>query len=564
MPTKIKGRLVSLFLLFFSVFILITLYLFYLQCFAGERYRKLADKIYHQRKERLLAERGAIWDRRGRLLAFSEITSFLQIDWPYLKGDTLTKAIEVISRYFPKIAESLPFYRNKSRERFFCTIKYEEGKNLNQILRKENLFHAVRAKENFHRHYPIAYFTNVLGEVSEAERKGLWGLELVGERFLRGKDGFIIYQKDASGRTFPYPAYPREDPEKGADIYLTLDKDFMEISFEELKKGVEEFRAKKGAVLILNCSTGEVLAMVDYPLYDVEAQFLRPYSLLWEFEPGSVFKFLIAALALESKERDKFLARKYDVSSGEVKIGKERIKEYHNKKLGVISFSDIIAFSSNCGVTLLTFDLPVRDYYSLLVDFGFNCLTGIELEERRGYVPALGLLKKGKNCPPHLYACNSFGQGLRVTLMQLASAYMAIANGGLLLRPYLIKEVRKEGKKIFSKEKLVVRRVISESAAEMLREVLSSVCEKGTGKNAQIKGLSVCGKTGTGEKPLSGGRGYSDKAVTTFIGFFPKDSPKYLIAVMLDEPKGPAAENAAIIFKQIGEKIWFLSQFAEL
>ncbi|MEO0102109.1 MAG: penicillin-binding protein 2 [candidate division WOR-3 bacterium] len=521
------------------------------------------DKVYHHRQEKLLAERGSIWDRKGTLLAFSEITGFLKIDWHRVKGDTVNKIINLINSYFPQIGESLKQKGSKINNQLLRGIRYEDGKEFNRILRKEGLSHLVGVKNVFHRHYPLPYFNNILGSFSESEGKGLWGLEAVVEKFLRGKDGFIIYQKNAWGRTFPYPSYPREEPERGCDIYLTLDKDVMEICFEELRKGVEEFRAKKGSVLVLNCETGEVLAMADYPFFDEDARFLRPYALLWEFEPGSVFKFLIAASALESKNSESFLTKKYDVSSGEVKVDKKIIREYHNKKLGVITFFDIFTFSSNCGVALLTSQLSPQDYYSLLVDFGFGSLTGIELEERRGYIPALGLLRTGKKCPSHLYACNSFGQGLRVTLIQLACAYLGIANNGLLLRPYIIKEIKKGTETVFSGKRLVVRRVISEKTAENLKEILSSVCEKGTGKNAQIFGLQVCGKTGTGEKPYPGGGGYSEKTVTTFIGFFPKTNPKYLIAVMLDEPRGPAAENAAVIFKRIGEKIWFLSQFAE-
>lgn len=561
--SRIKGKLVSIFYIYFGGFLFIIFYLFYLQVIQGKRYQELADKVYHRRQERLLAERGSIWDRRGNLLAFSEITGFLQIDWHRMKGDTINKVIDLITRYFPQIGESLQRRGSKINNRLLRGIKYEKGKEFNRILRKKGLFHLVRVKNVFHRHYPIPYFNNILGGFSESDRKGLWGLEAVAEKFLRGKDGFIIYQKDAWGRTIPYPSYPREEPEKGWDIYLTLDKDVMEICFEELKKGVEEFGAKKGSVLVLSCETGEVLAMVDYPFFDEEARFLRPYSLLWEFEPGSVFKFLIAASALESENSDSFLTRKYDVSSGEVKVGKELIREYRNKKLGVITFSDIITFSSNCGVTLLASQLSPRNYYSLLVDFGFGSLTGIELEERRGYIPALEFFKKGQECQPHLYACNSFGQGLRVTLIQLACAYLGIANNGLLLRPYIIKEIKKGTETVFSGKRLVVRRVISEKTAENLKEVLNLVCEKGTGKNAQIYGLGVCGKTGTGEKPYPGGRGYSEKTVTTFIGFFPKANPKYLIAVMLDEPRGPAAENAVVIFRRIGEKNWVLSQLAE-
>uniref|UniRef100_A0A7C3Z274 Penicillin-binding protein 2 n=1 Tax=candidate division WOR-3 bacterium TaxID=2052148 RepID=A0A7C3Z274_UNCW3 len=559
---EIKGRLVWIFYLFFSCFLFLIFNLFHLQITQGRKYRELSDRIYHQRKEKLLAERGAIWDRKGTLLAFSEISSFLWVDWKNLRREGEKRVESLIDQYLPQIGESLGNNKETSWRRSFPPMKYELGKNFAQVLRKENLSHIMRVDNDFRRHYSFPFFTNILGAFSETEKKGLWGLEAVWDRFLRGRDGFIIYQKDAWGRTFPYPFYPRAEPEGGCDIYLTLDKDIMEISFEELKKGVEEFKAKKGSVLVLSCETGEVLAMVDYPLVDAEARFLRPYSLLWEFEPGSVFKFLIAALALESKDCDSFLMRKYDVSTGEIKIGKETIREYHNKKLGVLTFSDIFAFSSNCGVALLTSQLPLQDYYSLLLNFGFGCLTGIELEERRGYIPALELLKKGRKCSPHLYACNSFGQGLRVTLIQLACAYLAIANDGLLLRPYVIKEVKRGADTVLLKNRLVVRRVISEKTAKYLKEILASVCEKGTGRNAKIEGVSVCGKTGTGEKPYSQGRGYSEKAVTTFIGFFPKERPKYLVAVMLDEPIGPAAENSAVLFRRIGEKILFFSSLA--
>ncbi len=549
-------RRLSYFLYLFSFgFLFLLVNLFHLQVIQGKRYRRMADLIYHQRKQRLLAQRGSIFDRNGRLLAFSEITGLLLIDWTHLKGDTLAQALTLIREYFPEIELT---DNPGPKKKFLRGIRYEAGKEFNQVLRKKGLSRFCGVSWDFIRHYPFPYFTSVLGEFSETEKRGLWGLEAKMEKFLRGRDGFVIYQKDAWGRAYPYPSYLREEPEKGGDLYLTLDKAMTEISFEELAKGVKEFGAKKGSVLILDCETGEILAMVDYPIFDKSVGFLRPYSLLWEFEPGSVFKLLIACACLESEDWKKFFTQPYDLSSGEVWIGGEPIREYRNKKFGLVSFSDIFVFSSNCGVALLSSSLPPLGYYSLLLNFGFGSFTQVELEERRGYLPALSSLREGKGVNPHLYANNAFGQGLRVTLLQLSLAYLAVANDGLLLRPYLIKEGRKNGEVVFRGEKMVIRRVVSERTAKMVREILHQVCERGTGRDARIEGVSVCGKTGTAEKPWEKGRGYSEKTITTFIGFFPKEKPKYLIAVMLDEPEGAAAENAAVLFRRIGERVFFL------
>ncbi len=556
----IKRRLLFIFLLFTTGFLFASLLLFNFQIIQGRDYRTIVDEELYKKKSKLLAERGVIYDRKGTILAFSEIVGVFYKGRGKLRGSPLKKSTRFILEHFPELRDSIFSLLTDEKREVLKVVGFEKGVNLAYALAKETLTPYFGVREDISRRYPFPYFANILGRVSEdTSKKGLWGLEKVYDNYLKGEDGFIVYQRDAWGNISPYPSYPRKEPKNGCDVYLTLDKDIMEISYEELKRGVEEFQAKRGAVVILDCSSGEVLAIADYPLWCEEARSLRPYALLWEFEPGSVFKLLIACACLESKDCNNFLSQKYDVSSGAVEIGKWTIREYHNKKYGVIDFADIIAYSSNCGVTHLSFLLPPRDYYSSLLDFGIGCPTGIELEERKGYVPALERIKENKEVPVILYATNTFGQGLRVTLMQLACAYLAIACEGNLLRPYLVKEIRRGDKVLRRGERLVGRRAISQKSAQKMKEILALVCEKGTGKNARITGEVTYGKTGTAQKPYRGV--YTNKNVNTFVGFFPKE-PKFLIAVMLDEPKGAAAENAAVVFKRIGERIWSMSKYA--
>jgi cell division protein FtsI/penicillin-binding protein 2 len=306
---------------------------------------------------------------------------------------------------------------------------------------------------------------------------------------------------------------------------------------------------------VLDATDGAVLAMCDYP--DFDPQSFRDYpSNLWtpfaisdEFEPGSVYKLLICATALTSNAKDSLLERKYDVSKN-ILISGKKIKDVHNN--GVLTFDDIFIKSSNIGVSLLSQLLSPKDFYIMERRFGLSFPTGIEMSgEANGFVDGPKQLTQLR------FANNAFGQGVRATLLQLSVAYLSIARDGQLLKPYIIKQIISDDKVVYRGEKKIVRQVLDEKTALMIKDILARAVTDGTGQAAALDEYQVCGKTGTAQKIEPNGR-YSDKkSLMTFIGFFPKDNPKYLIATFVDEPKFTrfAGSVTCPLFKKIANEI---------
>jgi len=433
-------------------------------------------------------------------------------------------------------------------------IDYQTANQLKKDLHQKRFDNSIIVADDLKRIYPfgtsIASVTGFVGDEA-----GLSGIEFTFDSVLRGKPGWIVLQKDASGNNYFWPSYPQVAPQNGSDIELTIDLDIQEIAYKNLIKCVDTFQAIRGSVLVLDATNGAVLAMCDYP--DFDPQNFRDYpSNLWtsfalsdEFEPGSVYKLFICATALSSSNRDSLRERKYDVSK-HIFISGKKIKDVHNN--GVLSFDDIFIKSSNIGVSLLSQFLSPTDYYVMERKFGLSFTTGIELPgEANGFVDGPKKLTQLR------FANNAFGQGVRATLLQLSVAYLAIARNGQLLKPYIIKEIRNNDKVVYRGEKKVVRQVLPESTALMIKDILARVVTEGTGQAAKLDNYQVCGKTGTGQKLEPDGK-YSDKkSLMTFIGFFPKDDPKYLIAAFVDEPKFTrfAGEVTCPLFKKIAEEI---------
>jgi cell division protein FtsI/penicillin-binding protein 2 len=268
---------------------------------------------------------------------------------------------------------------------------------------------------------------------------------------------------------------------------------------------------------------------------------------------------VILTTALESQNRDKLLSEKFDVSQGYIIISGKKIKDTHRTK--ILDFPGIFIHSSNIGVSMLSQKLDALDFYLMARKLGFTLPTGIELPgEASGYLDSPKKIKKALR-----FANNAFGQGLRVNFLQLANAYLAIANNGILLKPYIVKEIVSPVQgTIYKGEKTEVRRALDINVAQISKEILSRVVSEGSGVKAALDVYEVCGKTGTAQKLVNGVYS-SEKSLMTFIGFFPKNEPKYLIAVLVDEPKRTlmtrfAGDVTCPLFKNIASNIIRLKQ----
>jgi cell division protein FtsI (penicillin-binding protein 3) len=397
----------------------------------------------------------------------------------------------------------------------------------------------------------------LLGFVGK-DGKGLEGLELLADRELSGETGWTTKQCDARGRVRPSLEYASKPARSGNGLRLTIDADYQVIAEEELRKGGKKFKAQRGTVVISDPVTGEILALACYPGWDPvhpeesDHLALQNSAVTVQFEPGSTFKAVTIAAALEKGVID--TGDVFDGEQGTYTVGGHRIGEAEGHKYGPITVSKALAFSSNICLAKIGLQLGKESLYEEARGFGFGYKTGITFP---GETP--GVLEKPDTWPIIKHANISFGQGLSVNAMQLVMAYGAIANGGYLLRPQLVKGVESDDGGFDRWDRPdTLRRVISRQTSAKVVAMLERCVNEGTGKPARIEGWRVAGKTGTAQKKLEGGKGYApDKFVASFIGLVPAEAPRLLVAVIMDEPQGRyfGGEVAAPVCHSIMQRI---------
>jgi cell division protein FtsI/penicillin-binding protein 2 len=529
----------------------------------------------------LHATRGRVYDAAGRPLTLNRSCCSIRIlpQWARDK-DTLAG---ILARF--GLAQRKAIARElRNRDRLFCfrrEVDYTSGDSLRRVLVERQFGNCTYIEDEYARVYPYGELcANVIGFTGDD--RGRAGLEFEYDSVLRGTEGWVQLQKDAIGRAFPYPSFPTRRPVPGLDIHLTLDIDVQQICYDVLAQRVTECGALGGSAIVLDAAKGAILGLADYPGYDpgrysaYSAEKYKSAALSDQFEPGSSFKLVTCAAALESPDADRLMQETFDVSSGYVEIGKYRIHDTH--KNGVLDFPGLFIKSSNPGCVLLSMQLsPVR-FYELARALGFGNAVGIGLPNEGG-----GRIDPPRKLNRLRFANVAFGQGVTVTLLQLAAAYMCVANDGAYFRPYLIESVRRPQAsnpgprssrtgllawfraapapvKQFSPSRL--RQAIRPETARRMKDILERVVTEGTGELAQIDGVSVCGKTGTAQKVEPGGFYSRSRSRMTFIGFLPKEKPRYVIAVLIDEPKTErfAGTAACPVFKQIGQDLILLER----
>jgi cell division protein FtsI (penicillin-binding protein 3) len=453
--------------------------------------------------------------------------------------------------------------------------KLASDKQFVWLSRKADPMKAERAKEidpdgiglrlEARRFYPKKTMAGAVLGFTSVDHRGIEGIELLYDSVLRGTDGWLLAEKDAKGRTvFPGGnGLQFRMPTAGKDVYLTIDEVIQHIADKELDRGLVESRARGGVCMVLNPQTGEVLGMsVRSPARGGAAfnpndpQRYRPEE--WRnravtdaFEPGSIFKAITAAAALEEKVVHP--SERIDCSAGSIQVADRVIKDAHRS--GVLTFEEVIAESSNVGTIKVAQRLGKERFAKYLSAFGFGRKTGIDLP---GEIP--GLARDHRLWSGVSLAEIAIGQEIGVTPVQMAAAYGAIANGGTLLKPSMVSEVRGPGGTVDSTLKplpATSERVISPQTCATLQRILQKVVQSGTGQKAKPSGYTAAGKTGTAQKIDQRTGKYShDDYVSSFVGFAPATSPKLVILVMVDSPVGVAwgGSIAAPIFKAVAEQ----------
>lgn len=366
---------------------------------------------------------------------------------------------------------------------------------------------------------------HVVGWVDD-DGRARGGLEMTLDSLLRGHDGRAVVARDSHGRRFESPADSDVAPRPGDAVVLTINQELQEISERALRSAIDHMQASGGDIVILDPATGEIRAM--YSERVGRATFGAP-AVTEPFEPGSTLKPLFAAALLQQG-----LAHVTDTvntENGAYTIEGRTIHDTHPAPR--LSLPDVIRYSSNIGIVKFVSRMTLRDEYETLRSFGFGMPTGVPFPGE-----AAGVLRRPTEWSLQSPASVAIGYEVMVTPLQLAAAYGAIANGGTLLQPSIVKAIRApDGTVVYRHEPRIVRRVVSAAITALVRRMMVGVVEGGTGKEAQLERYTVAGKSGTARRD-AGKHGYTAGSYTaSFIGLFPADAPQYVIVVKLDDPK---------------------------
>ncbi len=525
----------------------------YLQLVPSPQFEAIKERQFN-RMVKLDSRRGDILDRDGRALAVS-VTSYSLFADPKILKDPYAAA-KKLSRHFRVSFRSI-YNKIKNKNRRFIWLKRKLDREDYEKIKAWGI-RGLAFKEEFKRIYPNKTLaSSVLGFVGR-EQQGLSGLEKKFEGVLTGSGRKVQVQRDARGRVLIEDGRFFARSPEGSDIHLTIDKDLQFWVESQLQKAVKENEAEAAWAVVLNPANSEILAMSSFPSFDsnrplkASSSARRNKAIHDIYETGSVMKAFTVGGALNRGIVHP--NTRIDTEDGIFKIGNRTIKEADkNHYFKELTVSEIIAYSSNVGTSKIALQMGAETLHESLLDFGFGQETGVGLPGE-----ARGLLHK----PPwrdHLLANISFGHGVAVTALQVANAYAAIANGGELNRPYIIKEIRDvENGEVVETPKKTIRRVLSKKNANLMKMMLSSVvAEGGSGYKARIHGYPVAGKTGTAQKVDPNGRGYlRGHYISNFAGFVPANDPRYVIYVAVDSPKKKgfyASTVAAPVFRSIAE-----------
>ena len=533
--------------IFAILFLVVGLRAFQLQILQGDKLRRLGER-QHLQEWIILPKRGSILDRSGEPLAIS-----LEAQSVYVRPQRLKEPDIVAPRLARALTMSLVKVRRRlSKGKSFVWLKRQvtpkEAKGV-RALRIKGVGMYYEPK----RYYPQGRLAGQLIGFVGSDSQGLEGIERYYNSYIRGESGSSVIERDAFGRRVMAQGVEELNIPPGADVHMTLNTSIQHLVEKQLEAAVIESRAKTGVAVMVEPFTGEILALANYPFFNPN-RFARLPSHRWRnravtdnYEPGSTFKAILAAAALEEGvvgKEDLFFCE-----FGRYAYGGRVIHD--NKRYGWLPFTKIIKYSSNIGVTKVAEKLKRKRYFKYIQRFGFGRPTGIDLPGE-----VRGLVRPAARWSRMDLAAHSFGQGIAVTPIQLVMAFAAIANGGILMRPYVVQRVvGPKGEVLMTNQPHVVRRVISEKTARVLTSILKEVVrDGGTGVRAGVEGFQVAGKTGTAQKADLINGGYAaNKKVVSFVGFVPADDPRLVLLVLLDEPKKEAygGLTAAPVFRSI-------------
>jgi len=509
---------------------------FYIQVFSYDKLSNLANDLW-SRNLPLKADRGLILDRNGVVLADNITTTSLVLVPNQIEDKE--KVSQVLSEILGVTKEEMDkhVYKETSIERVHPEgrqLSYEKADYINSFN-----FSGVYLVKESKRYYPYEeLLSHSIGYVG-IDNQGLSGIELQYDDVLTGEDGAIKYYSDAKGNTLDLSQVYVES-KSGDNVVLTIDINIQKSIERELNNIVDMFNPDMVLALVMNPNTGEVLGMGSRP--DFNSNHYQDYSLeelsrnlpIWaSYEPGSTFKIITTAAAIEEKVVDLDKDTFYD--TGSVIVSGARIGCWKAKGHGFQTFLQVLENSCNPGFVELGNRLGKEVLFSYLDRFGFGKKTGIDLNgESKGIVFNLDRVGDLE------LATTAFGQGVSVTPIQQVTAVSAVVNGGSLYTPYIVKEIKNNKGEIISKnDPIFVRKVISEETSLKMRSALESVVARGGGRYAYIDGYRVGGKTGTAQK-VENGKYLENNYIMSFMAVVPSNNPEAVLYLAIDNPKNTA------------------------
>ncbi len=508
---------------------------------------------HNQNKKDIIPKRGTIYDRSGIILArslpyrsvFYTPNEDESLESQLEKIQTVKSILNLSEREFQRIKKRVE--KNVS----FIWIKRKITPEKEEMIKKLSLDGIYSLEEN-KRYYPHGKrAAHLLGRVN-IDEVGASGIEYSCNSVLAGIKGEHLIMKDAKKREYEFETL--KEPKDGKDLVLTIDETIQFYAEKELEKAVRESGAKWGTVIITRPSSGEILAMANFPTYDLNNLPRSPTvvdrnnAIHHNFEPGSTFKVVTASVALETNKVA--LADSFDCSQGYITVAGKLIRDH--QRYGILSFPEIIIHSSNVGVVQLSHNLDKDSFYKTIKKFGFGKKTGINLpaEEK-------GIFRQVEDWSRISPASLSIGYEISVTALQMLQAVNIIANDGVLVPPRIVRRVLNASSKSI-RNPLPSLRIISRETASILTSILREVVQGGTGSPAQIPGYRIAGKTGTAQIFDSSIGSYSSEAhIASFVGFVPIENPAFSMIVVIDEPVGSyyGGEVAGPVFREISKQV---------
>jgi len=591
--------------------LLIFFKLFYLQILNHAHYQILAENQHWLRRE-IPAVRGEILSSDGFKLATNEEAYLLFAVPPEIenKDDVVKQLVETLGPEeilgTAKDEKCLPAQagkmKNEKLEDGKCvddadSLKLASEKLVDQLSQPDRywvpLAHKVSIKTRDQiaqlnlpgiyfesqekRVYPegslAAHLLGFVGKNDAGEDRGYFGLEGYYNGDLSGQKGFAALERDASGKPIPIGGTQIINPENGRTLVLTINREVQYLLEKKLAQGVKKYGAADGTAILLEPETGKILALANYPTFEPEnwtdylgkesdvakIDIFRDIAIASAYEPGSVLKSVTMSAALEGGTvRPETIYN----DRGPMQVGGYLIKTWDNKYHGEIDMAQILQLSNNTGASWIAQKMGFSQYWRFVEKFGLGEKTGIDLEGE-----AQGIVKPHDEWREIDLATAAFGQGIAVTPIRLATIFATIANNGVMMKPYLVEEIRQESSKFkVQSSKLIklkpqeIGRVISKETAKTLKEMLQSVIEKGEFKwfvkNAGMDKFALAGKTGTAQIPV-GGSYDPHKTEVTFVGFAPIKTPKFVLLLKMSKPTAStySAETAVPLWLEMAKEL---------